>query len=383
MSRFLRFPRSLSNLKKKASTTIERLYWSRFKDKDVLDVAFITSGGVGDMLMFLNYIKHFVEWADCRVRADYFHNAKMIANLHSFDDENWLHGCYDRDDVWRLRGKYDLILEFRFRYPRVIHMRHRRVKYLSRKIPVLADKYLEFEDKNRDLIDYSPKTDGLTCDIARIQGDTRLTQPDLYDLLSIQKFCINIPIKKEAESLSRFDLVDSQYVLVNRSVDSSRSGAESTKLWPKDHYHELITLIKEQYPQSVIVMCGPHLDDYDYGDVLDLRGKTSFNDLLVLIRNAKLLICPEGGMAHLRAALHAGKSCVLFGPTSIKFYGYKSNINLTRSEECIEHCEWIKGNWQECCIKNGTGCCNKLLKLTAEDVLKAISPELESIYGRG
>lgn len=56
-----------------------------------------------------------------------------------------------------------------------------------------------------------------------------------------------------------------------------------------------------------------------HGIDVNLIGKTDWDDLKILLKNALYHIDGECGMVHLRKALKTGPSVVLFGPTPIKF----------------------------------------------------------------
>ena len=73
-------------------------------------------------------------------------------------------------------------------------------------------------------------------------------------------------------------------------------------------------------------------------------------EVKALLKNSLLHIDNEGGLVHLRHALCAKKSIVLFGPTSDLFYGYAENENV-RSNVCEEPCEWENAKWNISCKK--------------------------------
>ena len=106
-----------------------------------------------------------------------------------------------------------------------------------------------------------------------------------------------------------------------------------------------------------------------------MGGRTSFNDLKILLKHSYLHIGPEGGMIHLRHALCKKRSCVLFGPTSQDFYGYPENINI-EGPGCINHCEWLTDRWQEKCLNNSGTCCEKLVRMTPDYVINEISKSI-------
>ena len=102
---------------------------------------------------------------------------------------------------------------------------------------------------------------------------------------------------------------------------------------------------------------------------LNLCGQTSFDELLVILNEAKLHIDGDCGMVHLRHFMEAKPSVVLFGPTSKKFYEYSENINI--SANVCTGCEWVTNDWMNRCIKTDSSadCMNSL---TAETVMNEI-----------
>lgn len=75
---------------KKITLWGSRIRWVFHRRDEVLDVAFVSSGGVGDMLIFMNTIKHFHDWLEVPVRIDYYHRAKTIRELYDNRDGDWL-----------------------------------------------------------------------------------------------------------------------------------------------------------------------------------------------------------------------------------------------------------------------------------------------------
>ena len=122
-----------------------------------------------------------------------------------------------------------------------------------------------------------------------------------------------------------------------------------------------------------LVYIGPEAEDYVPDGILNLSGQTSFDELLVLLKHAKLHVGPEGGMIHMRHALCGLPSCVLFGPTSATFYGYAENHNLETGGVCISSCEWMVDHWQGICLKTNSNICKKLQALGPEAVFDVIS----------
>ena len=70
---------------------------------------------------------------------------------------------------------------------------------------------------------------------------------------------------------------------------------------------------------------------FDFADVC-LVGKTAVKDLPYVLDGALAHVDGESGMVQL-ANLTRTRSVVLFGPTSVEYFGYAQNVNIT-SPKC-------------------------------------------------
>lgn len=351
-----------------------RFKWDLLKQKDCIYVAFISTGGVGDLLVHLNFIKAFK--AHCRenLKIDLFHSLKLTNSLYDKTEE-YLDGWFDRQEFTRYECKYDIVFSFHSRYPKPTMIRKGRVSQCAPSCYCLYKAYRAHYEANRDFYDLMPRLDGITGDFAVARGFTRLTQPDIDHLLQIDtSFSISVPVEKEAETHQKFSIEPGSYITFNNSVDTGFGADFSTKLWLPDYYEDLFSMLHESYPDIRLVFLGPDKMSIKAPFVLNLTGETTFEELKVLLKNSILHIGPEGGMVHMRQALKgfSTKSCVLFGPTSSSFFGYSNNINLESKGVCLRHCEWLTRTWQEKCVREGLPICAKMRALTPEMVFKAI-----------
>ncbi|MCG5031353.1 hypothetical protein MAF45_07860 [Mesosutterella sp. OilRF-GAM-744-9] len=333
-------------------------------------IAVIADGGVGDCLIYLNYIYHLYLKLNKKVLIDfYFKSKKTPINLYKVD-ENYIHTFYDKKFIKFSKFIYPVIIQMKERFPKVIKCDKSYIR--SEQLIDILEKYNKFYINNRFYYDYSPRIDGLSAQFSLAAGYNRVTQPDLFHLVSINDIEITIGVENERKILEKFKLLNSKFITFNRSVDADNNSENSTKLWPKFYYIELINKIKKYYPNLTIVFLGPKYEDLPLEGIKNLSGRTDFNELKVLLKNAIIHIGPEGGMIHLRHALSRKVSCVLFGPTSKLFYGYQENINLLNESVCKVSCEWLIENWQRLCLNNCTNECNKLLNLKPDFVFSKI-----------
>jgi len=358
----------------KLRNEIRKIRARKYIPKDKIAIAVICDGGIGDSICHLNYCYYLHKFSK-NIVIDLYNKAKSIDSLYD-RNQNYLRAWYDKDDFKdKKKYYYDLVIRIKERFPLVIYENPRRVNNIDGQIGRLANRYTEFYNNFSFYYDFSPSSDGFSANLSLAMGFKRFNQADLYHKLGIKDIEISIPTESDEDVLSKFGLESNNFITINRSVDSGRGQWESTKLWSKAYYEELFRGLKDVFPNVAIVYIGPQVEDYVPFNIVNLGGRTSFNDLKVLLKHSFLHIGPEGGMIHLRHALCRKRSCVLFGPTSQDFYGYPENINL-EGPGCIKHCEWLTNSWQERCLHNSGSCCEKLIKLKPDYVISSICKSL-------
>lgn len=327
-------------------------------DSSKFNIGFILNGGIGDYIILANYIYKFRKAYLCSemVLDVYFsRNRDAVDSLFGNDivDHKYMisnQEIYSND----IHRKYDLFLDMD-RYPNITN---RNIEKINRFQPKLLDFMLaieKFQMKNPRLFNNRPSFDGQSAMLSIINDIKRIQQPDISNLLEIkEEFEYPIPFcSNTMEILQEWELTDKKYIVIVSGADSNCGGMKSNKVWPAYYYDDLLTRIKEAYPEISLVQLGSNSEDYSFKCIdLNLMGKTTFEQTKVLLKHAFLLIGNEGGMVHLRHALHGGKSIVIFGPTNEDFFGYSENTNL-RGPGCSQACEWLYDNWQLKC-KNKT-----------------------------
>jgi lipopolysaccharide heptosyltransferase II len=111
------------------------------------------------------------------------------------------------------------------------------------------------------------------------------------------------------------------YLLVAPGGARNPKETISARLWPLDHYRQLLQLVNERFPRLRIVLSGGP-GDADLCSslakttpaVIDLCAQTSLGELLVLADHADAVLCNDSSMLHI--ALARGKEVFgFFGPT--------------------------------------------------------------------
>lgn len=322
-------------------------------DKKKLNIAFLLCGGLGDFLIEINYIYKFSQkFSDGWISIDIvpkrsINTARFLLEGHIGSTIN---GIYTEEAYTKVMKEYDLVFEL-CRYPRVIHRRGARIAEV---MPELLDYVFlceKFRVENDRFLSISPRMDGQSAMVSIIQGKKRIQQIDIYNYFEIgRQFEFPLYVS-DTDILSRTGLESRPFITVHRGCDE-RSTKDSVKLWPLEYYNVLLRRIKNKYPELVIVQLGISEDRCRKmrGVDIDLIGQTSLADIAVLLRSSVIHIDGEGGMVHLRQALHGGKSVVFFGPTSMKFYGYDENENVC-GDGCAAWCEWVPFDWQGNCMR--------------------------------
>lgn len=327
-------------------------------------------GGIGDLLIGCNYVyclsRKFPEL------SIHVHSRKEI--VERFLSEDIWNGTII-DCSQKLREEdYDAVFDLS-RYPKVISLDAQAVFQLGD-----FAEYIEglqaFRVRYPHFLASRTTFDGMTAVYSSILGKKRIQQADVGDMLGIEEeFAYQLPYAK-TDICEASGLVPGRFITVHRGCDTTHT-ANSIKLWPLEHYDALIEGLKERFPDIPVVQLGineercPAMKGVD----LNLVGRTSLDDVLMLLEKSRLHIDSEGGYVHMRHALRGGTSIVLFGPTLKEFFGYSENINL-RSSVCPQSCEHIMEKWDTYCHLSRSevpACMNGLLP---EDVLAAVIEEL-------
>lgn len=346
-------------------------------DKNVVKILFELDGGIGDYIVAANYIYHFHQ-KFCRapIDIDVLLDGNSNAGSALFQNDSFINHYYC-DDLPKNCGGYDLYIEI-IRYPDILHKDAQKLKRL---VPELAGYILICENFKSQFPHFFQEKVMMAPQYTQFEimkGRTRVQQPDISGYLGIPP-AFDVPIHvddHEYAFLKGMDLTSKTYITLHRGCDLKHS-AQSTKLWPTEYYSVLAAEIKRHYPQYTLVQLGASRDrcqDID-GTDMNLVGETSLEEVKVLLKHSKLHIDCEGGMVHLRSALHGGPSIVLFGPTSPEYFGYIENRNL-RGGGCKHWCEWLSRDWMEHCLlgQDNPSC---MQSITPERVMK----EVRSVLG--
>ncbi len=313
-------------------------------------IAFVLRGGVGDILIGLNFIQNFSEFFSSRSETPFTIDLFVPRKRGLFETTRVL--CWNQPFIRRVNplgnflSGYDLAVEI-IRFPLILYARSKKIRSM---IPLLGD-WLDtverFYQKHRTANWHGAPGYFLSVQTAFLYGRTRMTQADIDSMIEVKSlFRPSLTLNRE-EILSRFHLKGTPFLTIQRGVGAGDRN-HSTRLWPKTHYEETIRLLRLKYPSLPLLQLGTALNEPLEGVTHDLRGKTSFEEMMILLNAAKCHLDCEAGLVHLRHFLGSGPSVVLFGPTSLDFFGYPENLNL-RSDSCPGGCEWLTRDYVRNC----------------------------------
>lgn len=130
----------------------------------------------------------------------------------------------------------------------------------------------------------------------------------------------------------------------DRAMARELGATHTTKQLPQPKWTEICAEIRSH--GLAIVQVGDMGDTKVVEADLDLRGRTTLSELCFIMKGAVTHVDTEGGLAHLARASNV-PSIVFFGPTSARFFGYPTNLNLT-SARCA-HCWYSTASWVARC----------------------------------
>ena len=124
-----------------------------------------------------------------------------------------------------------------------------------------------------------------------------------------------------AESKKEHGLVD-EFVVIEPGSNEEWFG--SLRSWSMERWVDLVQQFRADFPSVPLVQIGMK-ETGSANATIDLRGKTSFRQAALLIRQSSLFVGTEGGLMHAARATRA-KALILWGGITLpEFAGYPSD----------------------------------------------------------
>lgn len=316
---------------------------------DGLRVAVLGTGALGDFTTHLLFIQELQRQygplqVDFYARPTKIHDAECL-----FANVPFIRNIIDARFLPKLKCNYDLVVQIRHvvRYEIINHARI--LQHDPHLLNVIAGANDRFQPYTL-YFDSHPFLDGVLARHFAIDGKNLADAVAYTSNLNFPRetypfYCPNLA---DYDVLARLGLVNKKYLTIHDGYDVSfvSSSGAATKTWPLRYWNELVSLIKKEWRDILIVQLGSINSRKIDGVDLDLRRKTTIDEAAWILKHSMLHVDGESGLVRLAHAVHT-TSTVLFGPTSKSFFAFDDNINLT-SEVCGE-CWWTTQNWLSSC----------------------------------
>ncbi len=345
---------------------------------DALRVAIHGTGSLGDFCTHNLFIQEFYRQYG-PMQIDFFCHPKKL------DDAKFLFGpaqniknVINANYLPALENRYDIIVHIHFlvKY-RIINV-DRVLQHSPDLLNAIGQAEARFEPYTIFFQNH-PLLDGM---MAR---NFTMKEMNLADMIgyvgnvnvSRKTIPLLIPSLAASTAIQHRGLGDKRYITVHDGFDTSYvpAGESVTKCWPIKHWNRLITLFKKEFPDIVVVQLGTTSSRKIDGVDIDLRNKTTLDEVAWIMKQSLLHIDGESGMVRMAHALHT-KSVVLFGPTSKPFFSFDANINL--SPPVCGDCWWSTGDWLSRCPR-GLATPECMDAITPEQVFKHAESYLKSL----
>ena len=332
-----------------------------------LKMAVLNTGGIGDTVINLNWIYQFFSRIGEPCRFDMYTNAPLPLMRSITAGWPLLRKVEDRSVKFPLRD-YDAVFSVTSSaMVKILGVDEDRLKAS----PFALDfcrRLRAFQLENPDLFNRTNYQQ--VYRFAKFFGRHRWSQGDFDGSLGLENsaYPAACPMGRE-EIAGKFGL-KGNFITVHR--ESGFKGKD-TKLWPGENYAELLRRLHGDFAAThsmVLVGVEKNYEAPDLPGIADLRGKTSFDDLLALLKHAAFHVCSEGLTAHLRHFLGGGRSFVIYGPSDSAYFSYPENTAF-HGAECPHGCEDVCPEWFSRCIK-GHALCRSIGQVSVDEVHAAV-----------
>ena len=338
---------------------------------NTVNIGFMLCGGIGDVVMSGAYLDKFLQ----RVRQ-YNHTVYVFTQQPDAVIKT-LFAKYPVivrgicDDIIR-RTPLDLLIKINVQFPEVLFSRD---KYLANVAPWLV----QYSDAVRRFCDLYPDSIERENVFSRygvlfVHNRTRVDGIDILNMVGlVHTDVMQIDVHPEWMAVAKkFGLARGKFITFSNETGNMSSDT-SVRLWPADYYEKLFQKIHSEFPDYKIVQLGTRGPDDIPGVDVNLVGKTSFGEMLALLKMSRLFIGAESGMVHLRHAISGGVSVVLFGPTPVDLYGYPENINIRSNACACRYCDGMVGrHWETFCAKTESPIAVCMRAITVKNVFAAV-----------
>lgn len=307
----------------------------------------LITGGLGDVIVVARYWRDFVNvCGDCEF--DVYYANPALATL-VFKNVPGFRAAYP-DTIF---SQTKIYYEYAFRLNQFIYLEHQvgvvEAFLGSQKRHLAVTKVMNnVENRSRPiqlLVNHHPYMDGALGSYARIKQRDRSNFLHYLADLSYGGDTLDIP--DDPDALGKFGLAANAYISIHNGYDENMasSGRLATKAYP--HWDQVVAALRRLNITLPFVQIGaPATSKPIAGVDKNLIGMTNLAQAMTIVGGSAFHLDNEGGFVHVAAA-KGRRSCVVFGPTSVDYFGYSNNINI-RPNQCGD-CWWSEPGWMVQC----------------------------------
>jgi Glycosyltransferase family 9 (heptosyltransferase) len=356
---------------------------SRFR-KDRIQIAFVASGGIGDLLKSTHLVGPLARYfsgdvtilgaqtavGEVLASNPYVIDTLVPATQHVFGFADRLQHIplFDLIVIWKYSVQYVIP-----RGSRIAPDDIRSIESGSSDLRRILDKYLFLWGWPSFNFAFSRDMARLGLSVMNVSSATSGLPHRHLD---------EIPFFPTNQSLRGIaGLLIKPYVTVHHGFDlkflpikTRETDYKSTKNISLEQWRQIVSLLRKEGVE--VIQLGIVEEEKIEGVTRYLNGQLSLEEAGLLIKHGLCHIDTEGGLVHLAHAVHT-RCVVLFGPTPTEFFGYPQNINLEPTG--CKACWFVTKTWLIECPRHTSGpeCMSGHSPSAVADAAKRIIAEAE------
>jgi SAM-dependent methyltransferase len=364
-------------LKKRIKKYLTKHIGDVISNDNALHIAVNMVGGFGDVLILSAWVKELYRRLDCVVEIDVFRADKAVL-FHLMPYKIRIFNNY----LYHNAVGYDLKLEIEH-FIKINHWVPYRILEKDKKLYDLLEKINVFNKEYEKYLTAQPYLDGEWANLMTKLGRNRWSELNIGGAFDFDntKGLLHLDIVKYSV-LEKLGVREKKYVTVHIGSDITwNKDKQQVKEWTINHYLKLCELIKQRYPDLLIVQLGANKSLSISNVDKNCLGKLSMAESIIILKYSLLHIDGESGLVHIRRQLH-GKSIVLFGPTPIEYFKYNENININSPIQCT-NCMWMVNEWHINCLVTGHGHPAKCMEaITPQMVMTEFTKYMDTVLAK-
>ncbi|MCL2484456.1 MAG: hypothetical protein FWF00_00140 [Endomicrobia bacterium] len=276
------------------------------KDNNIVYIACIFGGGLGDMLISKVVFDELLKMAPNAVVDIY--NKKSVFVLNGIKNIRFF---FNIDVINITKKHYDIVYHFGRSIEKFdIQSNKDFIKRIKNNLEQYRKQYL-YTGRIKDST-LSPLS------VAKIMAGV--------DNIDDDKLSLNY----KEQPLEKFGITKiTKYITFNCGAGGN-GNLSNVKCWSADNWEKLLSILKSKLNKEIkIVNVGVSSHHFKGADI-HIAGKTSLDELCSVLKGSLLHIDIDGACVHVANAL-GKKSVVLFSSSEYHVLGYKENINISSS----------------------------------------------------